>query len=106
MTESPSAVDPGLRLDDFDYDLPPELVAQAPLPDRDASRLMVLDRASGGIHHSAVRELASWLSPGDLLVANNSRVLAARLRGTRVDTGGRVELLLLRRDPVGVWSAL
>lgn len=106
MSETQAAVDPSLRLDDFDYELPPELIAQAPLPDRDASRLMVLDRASGDIHHSTVRELASWLSPGDLLVANNSRVLAARLRGTRVDTGGRVELLLLRRDSLGAWSAL
>lgn len=106
MNEMQAAVDPRLRLDDFDYELPPELIAQAPLADRDASRLLVLDRTTGDIHHSGVREIASWLSPGDLLVANNSRVLAARLHGKREDTGGRVELLLLRRDPAGVWSAL
>ena len=67
---------------------------------------MVLDRDSGELHHSAVRDLGQWLAPGDLLVANNSRVIAARLQGTRADSGGRAELLLLRREPPGYWSAL
>lgn len=106
MSDEQPVVDPRLRVDDFAYELPAELIAQAPLPDRDGARLLVLDRASGEIHHSQIQELADWLSPDDLLVANNSRVLAARLRGARVDTGGRVELLLLRREASGIWSAL
>lgn len=106
MSDEEPAVDPRLRVDDFAYELPAELIAQTPLVDRDGSRLLVLDRGTGEVHHSKVRKLADWLSPGDLLVANNSRVLAARLCGTRVDSGGRVELLLLRRESPGVWSAL
>lgn len=94
-----------LRVDDFDYDLPSELIAQEPLGDRHASRLLVVDRATGQLHHSSVRDLGNWLTSGDLLVANNSRVLAARMRGERA-TGGRAELLLLRREDSGAWSAL
>ena len=96
----------GLRVDDFAYALPPELIAQTPLPERDASRLLVLDRATGRRHHSRVRDLGKWLAPGDLLVVNNSRVIPARLQARRVATGGRVELLLLRRTEDGSWSAL
>lgn len=106
MSDEQLAVDPRLRVDDFAYELPTELIAQTPLPNRDGARLLVLDRASGEVHHSTVQELVDWLSPGDLLVANNSRVLAARLRGARADTGGRVELLLLRRESTALWSAL
>lgn len=94
-----------LRTDDFDYHLPPELIAQTPLPDRDASRLLVLDRATGNIEHSTVHDLARWLAPGDLLVANNSRVIPARLRGIRLPGGGETEVLLLRKEE-GIWSAL
>jgi S-adenosylmethionine:tRNA ribosyltransferase-isomerase len=83
-----------------------ELIAQKPLRRRDDSRLLVLDRASGAIHHSAFRNLGDWLLPGDLFVANNSRVIPARLRGVRVGTGGVVEILLLRRRDDGIWSAL
>jgi S-adenosylmethionine:tRNA ribosyltransferase-isomerase len=100
------AIDPQLLVAAFDYDLPSELIAQSPLEDRNASRLLVVDRRSGVISHSTIRELGRWLAPGDLLVANNSRVLPARLRGVRADTGGRAELLLLRRDGAGRWSAL
>jgi S-adenosylmethionine:tRNA ribosyltransferase-isomerase len=96
---------PGNSPDDFDYELPLELIAQTPLVERDASRLMVLDRASGAIVHSSIAELGSWLSPGDLLVANNSRVIPARLYGRRMPSGGRVELLLLRDDGDS-WRAL
>lgn len=94
-----------LRTADFDYDLPPELIAQAPLANRDASRLLVLDRTSGEIEHSAVADLGRWLSPGDLLIANNSRVIPARLRGVRLPGRGSVEVLLLREER-GRWSAL
>ena len=96
----------GLQTADFDYALPSELIAQKPLPRRDDSRLLVLDRGSGTIHHSTFSSLADWLVPGDLFVANNSRVIPARLRGVRVGTGGAVEILLLRRSKDGNWSAL
>jgi S-adenosylmethionine:tRNA ribosyltransferase-isomerase len=95
-----------MRTADFDYDLPPELIAQTPLERRDASRLLVLDRATGSFTHSTVDQLPRFLCPGDLLVANNSRVLAARLQVRRADTGGKVELLLLHPLPDGTWESL
>ena len=94
---------------EFDFALPPELVAQVPAP-RGASRLMVLDRAHGRIEHSRFRDLPHYLRPGDLLVVNNTRVFAARLIGQRVGSGGSVECLLLGRaenDETGeLWHAL
>ncbi len=99
-------LDAGLRVDDFDYDLPEELIAQRPLARRDQSRLLVLDRAIGELRHSVVADLPEWLDQGDLLVANNSRVFPARLSATRIPTGGRVELLLLRPEGGGRWSSL
>ncbi|MCX5889895.1 MAG: tRNA preQ1(34) S-adenosylmethionine ribosyltransferase-isomerase QueA [Deltaproteobacteria bacterium] len=81
------------RIEDFDYHLPPELVAQQPLTPRDASRLLVLDRATGAVSHAQFRDLGHWLDPGDLLVVNDTRVFPARLHGMK-DSGGRVELLL------------
>ena len=95
-----------LLASDFDFELPEELIAQRPLQERDASRLLVLDRATGAIRHGAIRDLSHFLSAGDLLVANNSRVLPARLRGVRAATGGRVELLLLRSLGDGTWRVL
>ncbi len=94
-----------MRLADFDYALPAELIAQEPLEPRDAARLLVLDRASAktALHH--VRELPELLRPGDLLVANRSRVLPARVRG-RLSGGGAAELLLLRLLAPGKWQAL
>ena len=89
----------------FEYDLPPELIAQKPLDRRDASRLMVLDKGSGAISHSSFDRLGEWLRPHDLLVANNSRVIPSRLVGRRLPAGGRVEVLLLRREGAE-WSAL
>jgi S-adenosylmethionine:tRNA ribosyltransferase-isomerase len=94
-----------LRTADFDYDLPTELIAQSPLERRDDSRLLVLDRSSATLHHSAIKLLPEWLAPDDLLVANNSRVIPARLRGTRLESGGAIEVLLLRACD-GVWSGL
>ena len=96
----------GLVVSQFDYTLPKELIAQTPVPDRDQSRLMVLDREQGTIHHSCFRDLGDWLEPGDLLVGNNSRVIPARLFARREDTGGQVELLLLRSEGGNAWSAL
>ena len=92
-------------LADFDFELPYELIAQVPLHAREASRLLILDRRSGAIDHSSFKNLGDWLMAGDLLVANNSRVIPARLRGSKSGTGGRVEILLLRREVDG-WSAL
>jgi S-adenosylmethionine:tRNA ribosyltransferase-isomerase len=85
-----------VRVSDFDFDLPPELVAQAAVP-RGASRLLVLDRRSGSIDHRGIRDLPDYLGRGDLMVANDTRVFPARLLGSRVPSGGAVECLLLSR---------
>jgi S-adenosylmethionine:tRNA ribosyltransferase-isomerase len=95
-----------MRTADFDYDLPPELIAQTPLERRDASRLLVFDRSIGHIEHTNVERLPDILRPGDLLVANNSRVLAARLTTHKADTGGKIELLLLHPLADASWEAL
>ncbi len=89
----------------FDYDLPPELVAQEPLPERDSSRLLVLDRVTGAVRHRAFRDLPDLLHPGDLLVVNRSRVFPARLLGRR-SRGGAAEVLLVRAHGDGLWDAL
>jgi len=80
---------------DFTYDLPPELIAQAPLPERSAGRMLVLDRATGGLEDRRVRDLPDFLAPGDLLVLNDTRVIAARVFGAK-PSGGRVEIFLER----------
>ncbi len=102
-----------MRLSDFDYELPPGRIAQHPLAERDASRMLVLDRATGGLDDRAVRDLPALLDPGDLLVANDSRVLPARLHGRRVGGEGAVEALLLEPEAgqgsepdAATWKAL
>ena len=92
----------------FDYHLPEELIAQEPLPDRAASRMLVVDRASGRWQDCAFRELPEFLGPGDCLVLNDSRVFPARLYGHRTGWQGRVEVLLVRPLASGsrVWEAL
>ena len=95
-----------MRTDDFDYHLPPELIAQTPLAQRDASRLMVLNRATGRVEHRQFTDILELIPTGAVLVLNRSRVIPARLYGRRKDTGGRVELLLLRREEDGAWQAL
>ena len=82
---------------DFDFDLPPDLVAQEPLPERDKARLLVLERRSGALTHATVGALPDYLRAGDLVVVNDTRVFPARLLGRRVPTGGGVECLLVRR---------
>lgn len=94
-----------LAMADFDYDLPEELIAQVPLLDRSASRLMTVDGATGVIAHRAFTDLPELLKPGDLLVMNDSRVIPARLHGHR-STGASVEFLLLRREDDGTWQCL
>ncbi|MBA2634347.1 MAG: tRNA preQ1(34) S-adenosylmethionine ribosyltransferase-isomerase QueA [Chloroflexi bacterium] len=84
-----------MRVDDFDYSLSPDAIAQVPAEPRDASRLLVLDRSSGGIEHARFADVGRWLDPGDLLVVNDSRVIPARLRGVRRN-GGAAEILVLR----------
>ena len=93
------------NISDFDFDLPPEAIAQSPLPDRDASRLLVLDRARGTREHRLFRELPDLLRPDDLLVVNRSRVIPARLLGRRA-SGGAAEILLVRDLGEGRWLAL
>ena len=95
-----------MRTSDFDYALPPELIAQTPAEPRDSSRLLVLDRKTGDIRHRRFRDILDHLRPGDLMVFNRSRVIPARLFGRRDDNGGKVEFLLLRREGNGVWEAL
>lgn len=94
-----------MRTDRFDYELPKELIAQEPVEPRDASRLMVVDRATGRIAHHRFYELVDLLQPGDILVANDSRVMPARLFARKA-TGGRVEILLLVRRDDRTWEAL
>ena len=89
----------------FSFDLPQELIAQEPAADRESSRLLVLDRATGRIDHAAVRDLAAWIEPGALVVLNDTRVRKARLIGESA-SGKRVELLLLERLPDGTWKAI
>ncbi|MGH9482527.1 MAG: S-adenosylmethionine:tRNA ribosyltransferase-isomerase, partial [Terriglobales bacterium] len=96
-----------MRLSEFDYVLPPERIAQQPLPERDASRLLWLHRDTGQCEDRQFRELPQLLRPGDLLVANDSRVFPARLRGKLASAAGAaVEVLLLQPTEPGVWEAL
>ncbi len=88
---------------EFDFQLPPELIAQHPAPDRDGSRLLVLNRTSGQLAHRRFPDLAGLLRPGDLMVFNNSRVIPARLRGFKPETGGEFEILLLEEVDAGDW---
>ena len=94
-----------MNVNQFDYYLPPELIAQTPIEPRHASRLMVIDRRSGKISHHTFADLIDWLRPGDILVANDSRVIPARLFGHK-QSGGKVELLLLKRIDTTRWEAL
>jgi S-adenosylmethionine:tRNA ribosyltransferase-isomerase len=94
-----------LPVERFDYDLPPELIAQAPADPRDSSRLLVVDRVGGHLRDHTFYELPALLRPGDVLVVNDTRVMAARLLARRA-TGGRVELLLLSQGNDGLWTAL
>ncbi len=89
----------GFRISDFDYNLPQALIAQTPIEPRDASRLLVLSRSNETIEHRHFRDIGAYLRPGDLLIANQSRVLPARMLGRRAETGGAVEVLLLAERP-------
>lgn len=96
----------GYSTKDYYYDLPKELIAQDPLEDRSSSRLMVLGKKSGHVSHHHFTEILDFLRPGDCLVINNTRVIPARLIGTKKDTGAHVEILLLRRKQNDIWETL
>jgi len=95
-----------MHISDFDYDLPEELIAQHPLPQRDASRMLVLDRDNQTWSDSLFSRLPNYLREHDVVVLNNTRVFSARLKGRRIPTGGSVEVLLLRQVELNVWEAL
>ena len=95
-----------MRTADFNFNLPPELIAQQPAAQRDQSRLLVLHRASGRVEHRQFRDVLDFFRAGDVLVLNNSRVLRARLRGVNAQTGGAFEMLLLEENAVNDWWAM
>ena len=95
-----------MKTSDFYYDLPEELIAQDPLEDRTASRLLVLDRKTGAVKHKIFSDVIDYLNKGDCLVINNTRVIPARLIGEKEGTGGKVEVLLLKRRAKDVWETL
>src|SRR5580704_7345335 len=92
-----------MQTSDFDFFLPPELIAQVPAPARDQSRLLVVQRAAQKISHRRFRDLLDYLLPGDVLVLNNSRVIPGRLRGVNSRTGGQFEILLLQENRLNDW---
>lgn len=96
----------GMRTSDYYFDLPKELIAQDPLEDRESCRLLVMDKETGEIEHRVFSDIVDYLHPGDTLVLNNTRVIPARLLGTKKDTGAHVEILLLRRRQNDIWETL
>ena len=95
-----------MKTSDFFYDLPPELIAQTPIEPRNTSRLLVMDKQTGELNHTSFNNLSDFLNAGDCLVLNNTRVLPARLFGTREDTGAIVEFVLLKQKGVNLWECL
>ncbi len=95
-----------LKKSDFYFDLPQELIAQDPLEDRPASRLLVLNRKTGAVEHHTFREIMNYVRSGDCLVLNNTKVIPARLMGVKEDTGAAIEVLLLKRRDNDVWETL
>ena len=95
-----------MKTSDFYYDLPQELIAQDPLLERSSSRLMVLDKESGEIEHKVFKDITGYLKAGDCLVINDTKVIPARLHGVKEETGGHIEVLLLKRKSDNVWETL
>jgi S-adenosylmethionine:tRNA ribosyltransferase-isomerase len=95
-----------MKTSDFDYSLPPELIAQTPIEPRDHSRLMVVDRRNRSLQHRHFFEILDYLQAGDVLVFNDSRVIPARLSGEKAESGGKLEILLLQRLSPNVWQSL
>lgn len=95
-----------MNINDFDYDLPEELIAQTPLKKRDSSKLMVLDKKTGELTHTHFDDVLAYLNPGDCLVLNDTKVIPARLIGEKTDTHAHIELLLLKEETDNVWECL
>src|SRR5512140_1844460 len=95
-----------MKTSDFEYDLPESFIAQTPVEPRDSSRLMVLDRETGAIEHRIFRDIVELISPADVLVLNTTRVIPARLKAVKAETGGGVEVLLLRKLDEQRWRVL
>ena len=95
-----------MKRQDFYYELPEELIAQDPLEDRSSSRLLVLDRKSGAVSHHVFRKITEYLKEGDCLVINDTKVIPARLIGSKIGTGARIEVLLLKRKENNIWETL
>ena len=95
-----------MKVLDFNYNLPKELIAQVPIKDRDQSRLMVLDRKNKTIEHKIFKDIIDYLEPGDCLVRNNTKVIPARLYGVKEETGANVEFLLLKRVNGDIWEVM
>ncbi len=95
-----------MKTSDFDYSLSPQLIAQTPIEPRDRARLMVLNRSDGSLKHHRFFEIVDYLQAGDVLVFKDSRVIPARLSGKKADTGGKLEILLLRRLSPNTWETL
>ena len=95
-----------MKVTDFNYNLPKELIAQVPIKDRDQSRLMVLDRKNKTIEHKIFKDIIDYLEPGDCLVRNNTKVIPARLYGVKEETGANVEFLLLKRVDGDIWEVM
>ncbi len=95
-----------MKLSEFSYDLPKELIAPDPLEDRTSSRLMLLDKDSGEVRHDVFSNIIDYLNPGDCLVLNDTKVIPARLIGTKADTGAQIEVLLLKRRENDIWETL
>ena len=98
--------DTGLKTSDFYFELPKELIAQDPISDRSASRLLLLDKDTGRISHDIFKNIGSYLKKGDCLVLNNTKVIPARLLGVKEDTGAHAEIFLLKRREDDIWEAL
>ncbi len=95
-----------MKLSDFDYNLPLELIAQHPLEPRDSSRLMIVNRKTGTVEHKSFHDIVEYLNPGDTLVFNNSRVIAARLKGLSRGLKGMPKILLLKQLSPDTWEAM
>ncbi len=95
-----------MKVSDFNYNLPKELIAQVPIKNRDQSRLMVLDREHKTIEHKIFKDIIDYLQPGDCLVRNNTKVIPARLYGVKEETGANVEFLLLKRVDGDIWEVM
>ncbi|MCP3762615.1 tRNA preQ1(34) S-adenosylmethionine ribosyltransferase-isomerase QueA [Domibacillus sp. A3M-37] len=95
-----------MKVEDFDFELPEELIAQTPLKERAESRMMVLDKQTGRLAHETFKNVADYLKSGDLLILNDTKVLPARLHGIKEETGANIEVLLLKQDETDVWETL